>query len=283
MTDAPAPAAGDHVAARRSAVSEVKVSAHLLALDPGLFCIVHTARGAHGEGGLPGVRLSTLPADTEADAVAITGFRADGWLHGTGDAALVRVSRPAQVLVTVYQRPDVTDAAPDLQVLRLSGDTAGIPAAPAPVATPTVMDVVAHIQKRGDVGGMLGEWMGVRGTGDWIEGFGIAPSGEIGTADIEYQAVLGRDWLSPWVEGGQFCGSRGMGLPILGLRLRLRGRGAETHEAEISASFVDGTAIGPLPEDSPIQADSLAPLEAFLVVVRPRAAAKARSRAAARR
>jgi hypothetical protein len=33
------------------------------------------------------------------------------------------------------------------------------------------------------------------------------------TGDIEYQAVLGRGWLSPWIEGGKFCGSRGMALP----------------------------------------------------------------------
>ena len=50
---------------------------------------------------------------------------------------------------------------------------------------------------------------------------GIAPE------DIEYQAVLGRNWLSPWVEGGKFCGSRGMALPLLGLKVRLKGAAAK--------------------------------------------------------
>ena len=56
----------------------------------------------------------------------------------------------------------------------------------------------------------------------------LRPVGGIPADDIEYQAVLGRGWMSPWVEGGQFCGSRGMALPILGLRVRLRGASAAT-------------------------------------------------------
>ena len=70
---------------------------------------------------------------------------------------------------------------------------------------------------------MLGDWLGEKGSKRWIEGFGIAPTKLLEPKDLEYQAVLGKGWLSPWVEGGQFCGSRGMALPILGLRLRLRG------------------------------------------------------------
>ena len=76
--------------------------------------------------------------------------------------------------------------------------------------------MLAHVQGQGDVGGQLGAWIGERGSKRWIEGFAIAPAGGIPADDIEYQAVLGRGWLSPWVEGGQFCGSRGMALPILG-------------------------------------------------------------------
>jgi hypothetical protein len=59
--------------------------------------------------------------------------------------------------------------------------------------------------------------------------------------------VLGRDWLSPWVEGGKFCGSRGMALPLLGLKLRLKGAAAEEYHCSYMASFVDGTRAGPVP------------------------------------
>ena len=134
-------------------------------------------------------------------------------------------------------------------------------------------EIVAHIQVSGDVMSRLGEWMGEPGSKRWIEGFAIAPKGQIGPNDVEYQAVLGRGWLSPWAEGGQFCGSRGMSLPILGVRMRLRGEAAERFDCIVSASFVDGTKVGPLDNGEPCQAESMAPLEAFQIKVVPRGTA----------
>jgi hypothetical protein len=282
MPDANVAAAAAKAGAQKM-ITELKVSGHLMTLDTGLFCIVQTpARGGDPALGLPGVRISPPPGPMgRPEVVSISTFRPDGWLHGIGDAALVRVLQgPAQILVTIYQASDATDGAPNLQVLRLLEPSPGgaQPRAVAGGAKPAgersqrVMEMIAHIAERGDVGAMLGEWLGERGSKRWIEGFGIAPTSLISPKDIEYQAVLGRGWLSPWVEGGQFCGSRGMALPILGLRLRLRGAAAETHEAFYSASFVDGTAVGPVAAGEPCEAESLAPIEAFQVVIRKRGA-----------
>jgi hypothetical protein len=275
-------------------INELKVSGHLMTLDPGLFCIVQMpSRSSEPGSGLPGVRISHSPGPSgRPEAVSISTFRPDGWLLSGGDAALVRVlGGPAQVLVTIYQSPLGKDTAPSLQVLRLLEPIPTAPAAPGPAArrpavpgtapvaapvpagaAPTVMEMVAHIQERGDVGAMLGDWLGEKGSKRWIEGFGVAPTRLIGPKDIEYQAVLGRGWLSPWVEGGQFCGSRGMALPILGLRLRLRGAAAEAFDVTYSATFTDGTEVGPVGPGEECEADSLAPIEAFQILVRPRAA-----------
>ena len=130
-------------------------------------------------------------------------------------------------------------------------------------------EVAAHVQRRGDRLGRLGEWMGERGSQNWIEGFAVAPTRQVRPADIEYQAVLGKGWLSPWSEGGQYCGSRGMALPILGLRVRLKGEVARTHALRVSATFTDGTAVGPVSDTETVEASSLAPLEAFLVEITP--------------
>jgi hypothetical protein len=78
--------------------------------------------------------------------------------------------------------------------------------------------------------------------------------------------------LSPWIEGGKFCGSRGMALPLLGLNVRLKGDAAKTHECTYFASFVDGSSVGPVPAGEACQADSLAALEAFQIVLRGRGA-----------
>ena len=129
---------------------------------------------------------------------------------------------------------------------------------------------MAHVQRTGDVAGKVGEWVGVRGSRQWLEGFGLAPNVGISPEDIEYQGVLGRNWLSPWMEGGKYCGSRGMALPLLGLKLRLKGSAAKAFECTYSATFVDGSAVGPVGAGEACEAESLAPLEAFQVIIRRR-------------
>ena len=260
-------------------VTELRVSGHLMTLDTGLFCVFQASGTPtpDPESGLPGVRVSLPPGPLgRSNAVSISTFRADGWLDGTG--ALVRVTAPtAQVLVTVYQSPrHGPESAPRLQVLRLSAEpgaaaaaaTQGMgPAAPAPAVEP---EVVAHVQRTGDVGARFGDWIGTRGSRQWIEGFALMPNDGIGPEDIEYQAVLGRGWLSPWVEGGKFCGSRGMALPLLGLKVRLKGAAAKSWDCSYEATFTDGSTAGPVGAEESCEAESLAALESFRIALHRR-------------
>src|ERR1700712_4858371 len=238
-------------------IKELKVSAHLMTLQTGLFCVYHSAGSAipDAETGLPGARL-TLPPGPSARNVTIRSFREDGWLGGPDMAALVRVTDgPAQILMTVYMLPEFPNATPKLQVMRLSGaDPVPGEASPeheagyeaASDVPPDEQEIAAHIQARGDVVARLGDWIGEPGSQRWIEGFAVAPRGDVQPDEIEYQAVLGRGWGSPWAEGGRFGGSRGMALPILGLRVRLRGAALATHAVDLSASFTDGSRVGPV-------------------------------------
>ncbi len=278
-------------------VTELKVSAHLMLLQTGLYCVYHApgSTGPDAATGLPGARI-TLPPGPLGRGVTISGFREDGWLGPADTAALIRVTEgPAQVLMTVYQMPSSPHEPPKLQVLRLvEGVTAAAPV-PLPAEQPARLsqaepeeaeegkptveggddksvpepEISAHIQLRGDVLARVGEWIGERGSRRWIEGFALAPRGEVAPGDIEYQAVLGRGWLSPWAEGGQYCGSRGMALPILGMRVRLRGDAAETHRAELYATFTDGSEVGPIVDGEPCESANLAPLEAFQIKLVP--------------
>jgi hypothetical protein len=265
-------------------MTELKVTAHLMRLETGLFCVVQTpsARREADPAGLPGVRLAVPPDGPPG--VSIASFRPDGWLSGPADAALVRVTEPsAQILVTIYQNIASTDPAPRLQVIRLGDEKAAAartePAArsaPAAAVTPTPPrskpEIVAHQQVRGDVGAMLGEWIGERGSKRWIEGFMIVPRTGLTPADIEYQAVLGRGWLSPWSEGGNLCGSRGMSLPILGLRVRLKGPAADKYDIGYEATFVDGSTAKAVTGGEACEAASLSPLEAFCITIAERVA-----------
>jgi hypothetical protein len=264
-------------------VTELKVSGHLMTLDTGVFCVFQApGPAANDRSGLPAVRISLPPgAPDRADILSISTFRSDGWLDAKDGAALVRVGKgPTQVLVTVYQAPTARpEAAPRLQVMRLGGDQAangrpgGAAQASVPLLAADAADVVIHVQRTGDQASRFNEWAGTRGSRQWIEGFSVTPHEDLKAEDIEYQAVLGRGWMSPWIEGGKFCGSRGMALPLLGLKVRLKGAAAKSHECSYSASFVDGSLVGPVPSGETCEAESLAALEAFQIMVRSRGGA----------
>jgi hypothetical protein len=288
---AQAAVSGDTVQNR---IAELKVSGHLMTLDTGLFCIFQAPGppSANDRSGLPGVRISPPPGPAgRPDSVTISTFREDGWMNSSDAAALVRVTEgPAQILVTVYQAPSAPpEAAPRLQVMRLGGDGSGEMRVPPAFANAggaageaAGSDIVVHVARAGDVPGRTGEWVGTRGSRQWIEGFSVTPSDGVAPADIEYQAVLGRGWMSPWIDGGKFCGSRGMALPLLGLKIRLKGGAAETHECSYAATFVDGSSVGPVPGGETCEAESLAALEAFQIVIRRRRREAARGTGRAR-
>lgn len=279
-------------------VVQLKVHASLMTFDAGLYCVfLPPEYAAQSVNGYPAVTVTQAP-NMPAGIVTIKTFEDDGVIsssHGSGaGAALVRVARgPAQVMVTTYQAPDSTLPAPGIQVARLSGEpVAAAAAAPAgstqsPVAAPqpapagATPELAAHIQRRGDVFAQIGEWMGEPGSQNWIEGFGISPQSLVAPEDIEYQAVLGKGWLSPWAEAGQYCGSRGMALPILGLCVRLKNGAEEKYDLAINATFTDGTRLGPLANGATLEADSLAPLEAFQIELLPREADVAKSESSA--
>ena len=262
----------------QQAITELTVTGRLMALDAGAYCVFQSpgTAPADAQSGLPGVRISAPPAaNGYAGLVELAGFGAGGWLAGAGDASLIRITGgPAQVLVTIYELPGSGHAAPQLQVIRLTPDAPAqpepalqqsVPPEPAVAPEPVMPEVSAHIYGVGDVAGQMGAWIGERGSKRWIEGFGMAPHGDVALADIEYQGVLGRGWLSPWSEGGQFCGSRGMSLPLLGLRVRLRGAAAERFSVRVEGTFVDGTALPPVTDGALLEAPSLSALEAFRV------------------
>jgi hypothetical protein len=254
-------------------ITELRVSANLMSLDTGVYCVFPApgSRTPDPATGLPGVRITRCPGMVgRPEAVCISTFRDDGWLDGT--AALVRVTDgPAQVLVTIYQAAgQPAENAPRLQVMRLTADPAAAVEPPAPTPKEREADVMAHIQAMGDVPGQFGEWIGKRGSRAWIEGFGISDKSAIAPGDVEYQGVLGRGWLSPWVNNGKFCGSRGMALPLLGLNVRLKGVAAKEYTVRYSATFVDGSAVGPIEEGTACESPGLAAMESFLIELVPK-------------
>ena len=145
-----APDAAQTSASAAGRITELRVSANLMALETGVYCVFPApgSKAPDPATGLPGVRITRCPGIAgRPDSVSISTFREDGWLDNT--AALVRVTDgPAQVLVTIYQMAGQPgEHAPRLQVLRLAGDPAVAgPEAAAPAVPTREPDVMAHIQ-----------------------------------------------------------------------------------------------------------------------------------------
>jgi len=271
----------------------LSVTSRVIHLDPGWFSLSMLPGPADRGTGLPGVRVCLPPGPAgRREAVIINAARGDGWMTLADDPILMRVAAGgAEVLVTQYwSAADPGAAPPQLKLERLNPESSGgiasggpgmvppgSPASGAPVnplsglAAPRTAEIVAHVEGVGDVDGKIGDWVGVRGSGRAIEGFGLTPRQGFSSEDFDIRAVLGRDWLSPWLPGGSFCGSRGLALPLRGFCLRLHPTAAARVDLACFARFVDGSEIGPVGSDRICASPSLAALEAFQIIPRPRA------------
>lgn len=258
----------------------IQSSASLMTFDAGLYCIFMSKPVEHlAAPGFPAIKVTQAP-NIPQGYVSISTLDDEGLISGPGGGALVRVNRgPAQVLVTTYSLDHDKTEIPNVQVARLSGpalppsgEEGAAPnesGGPLPGGAHNMPEISAHIRSQGDVTGSFGHWVGEPGSKQWIEGFGLSPKKDIAPEDIEYQAMLGKGWLSPWVEGGTFCGSRGMALPILGMRIRLKNAAAERYAVMIEAYFVDGSQVAKTDADDVISAESHAALEAFRLEIVP--------------
>jgi LPS sulfotransferase NodH len=190
-------------------------------------------------------------------------------LHGLKmDAGLLRYRRQANEINLAWRSRFLleTSAPPESSFGNTSMRRGERPAAPSAVTA----DIVAHVRNVGDVAGACGAWIGMPGSGLWIEGFSITPRQGMEVADIEYLGI--KDFSQPlhWFSGGMFCGTRGLSAPLRGVGLRLRNTAVARYECAYCARFVDGTEIGPVAAGEVCHAGSLAPLETFQILINQR-------------
>ena len=245
-------------------IAEVPLSAHSITLETGTYCVFVTAVSVGiATRDLPALQISTAPG---SNSVALGTLPGDGWLRSVGDAVLIRVvNQKSRLLLTSYDEARVEGAKPpQIQVQRLDN---GRPQDYTPAPTPSLetSDVLAHIRRHGDRAGSFGGWLGQVGDDSWLEGFEITPPEGLTPEELEYQVVLGRGWLSPWVPAGDFCGSRGMGLPILGFRVRLLGDAIGRWRLRYAARCVDGQELPEVGMGDHCEAAELVPLAALKI------------------
>jgi hypothetical protein len=229
--------------------------ANTVSLDPGLSVveigIPPMQPYALGQISLPLIWLSQ-PVASEQNRVKIltASGRDDDWLPPTGDLIVVRApATGGQLTVTVFGPPGQPAQAASIAVRRLIS----APSAPAGGATPSLttrnreirLEMLVHIERRGDQLFPGTGWVGTRGSRLRIEGFVVRPLEELAPSDIEYQILGPDDRLSPWIRSPQFCGARGRRLRVTGFAVRLSPRLRDHAAVEYFGSFFDSGISGP--------------------------------------
>ncbi len=153
--------------------------------------------------------------------------RDKGSLQRPGDCLVVRADRASDVVVGLRRGAagGSLDATFRLEPIALSEEAAAEAEAPRVSATSVAaatISFLAHVANRGDTAFALDAWVGGPDSPAALEGLQFVADGAY--APLELQALVGSRpprW-SEWVGAGQFAGTRGHGLPLVGLRLRLR-------------------------------------------------------------
>ncbi len=251
----------------------IDVSAQLISLEPGLFTITVVApKVVRTEGGmvLPCVRFDPLPA-SGAERTFVSSLTETSLLVASAPPAYLRVTgRRSSVLLTTYKAsgpmppPEI-----HITVVEPRPSSPAVPdlrAADALASAP--LTLLVHVQNHGDLLCVGGAWGAAPDSEGAIEGFAVTLGPDLPRASIEYQAVLGQDWSSPWMEEGEFCGSRQMALPLLGARIRLRGQAAADFVCRVWGRF-DGAEHGPFEDGAACEAGGML-LSGLRVAVVPR-------------
>jgi hypothetical protein len=259
------------------------VTAQLITLAQGIFLVELEADDtAVTEMGmvLPAARLDPLPSLGNARAHFSTLADTSLVLPGTHPSFLRVTGGTIAVLLTIYKlngapppRLRVTALQPGAIVTSRSSGPAPKPDAALP-SLPLIVTV--HVSGHGDLTASGGMWAASPDAAAPIEGISIEAGAPLEPDSLEYQAIMGQDWVSPWMRGGEFCGSRQLALALLGVRVRLRGAAAETHRCQIWGHF-DGTEVGPFESGDSCELNG-APLQGLRITVLERPTAKAKRR-----
>jgi len=120
-------------------------------------------------------------------------------------------------------------------------------------AVPVPLHITAHIRTRGDMGFTNTPWAGRTARGLWIESFAIRPLERFSVQDIEYKALTGSGFETPWLSDETMCGTKGMAVPLVGFAVRLKAScsGAAAYDCEYSGYFKSGVTVGPLRNGTP--------------------------------
>lgn len=233
-----------------TAHQQLTASVQVLVLQKGLYGFSVKTADPERLAELGGVMLPALHVGTAPNMPAggieflSGGDERAQWLYAPGDMLIAKVADSPVTLFLTSVRSAGGEPL-DVQVERLDGrgqpataetgaESPEVGQRTEPTAAPTRdalpgsdppvrLQILAHISNRGDVVFIDTDWVGRLGHGMSIEGFSVTPLDQVTPDDVEYKGLTGAGFESPWISNGEACGTRGMGIPLVGFAIRLKG------------------------------------------------------------
>jgi hypothetical protein len=252
--------------------------------------------GAGGRLRLPAMHVGLGPGVPPEQVEFMAGPGAHGaWLIAPTDLLIVKVNGVgATLILNSVRAPDGGTLSIKVERLNGRGDAAALPVragtvpdAAVPGAAPTAatfagadaelplaVQIGAHIRSRGDMTFTGVPWAGRVAPGLWIESFAVRPLERFEARDLEYKALTGVGFETPWLTDGAACGTQGMGVPLVAFALRFKTDATAGYDCEYSGYFHSGMTVGPLRNGAPCRSTvANDPLEGIQVRLVKRAAA----------
>jgi hypothetical protein len=202
------------------AIPALSASVQILPLPGGLYLFsVKSASdtGGRGDGQLrvPAMHVGLGPGVRSDQVEFIAGPATDGaWLFAKEDLLVTKVGNAGATLVLTSVRGPGGQAL-TIKVERLDSRADEPVAEPAPAAALPRADAVhtsheapantlplqvtAHVRTRGDMIFTNAPWAGRVAPGLWIESFSVRPLEGFAAKDIEYKALTGSGFETPWL------------------------------------------------------------------------------------
>ena len=263
---------------QRAADSELTAAVQILPLPSGLYLFSVKAAtpnvtAATAALSLPAVHVGLGPGVPTDSVEFVAGPSTHGgWLFAKGDLLVTKVKgNGATLVLTSVRAPGGEALAIKVERLEARADApaaAHIGDSPVPTevadraATRLVakqrkanavddemlpVRIGAHIRTRGDMMFSDVPWAGRMGPGLWIESFSVKPLERFSAQDIEYKALTGSGFETPWLSDEKMCGTKGMATPLLGFAIRLKPSSlAAAYDCEYTGYFQSGHTAGPL-------------------------------------
>jgi hypothetical protein len=229
----------------------IKATIRILKLDHGLYALNIAAADESllDESGiaLPAVQILNPPSDRVGTAeIVTTSGDSASWLGPEGGTVVIKAPLGGgQVLIAIYEPVERPGLAPEVEIRRLDRPapdrsvTSIGEAANAPPGREIQIEIRLHIERTGDLRLPAQGWVGARGKKLRIEAFSILPLEALAARDIEYKAFGPNARETPWVSGGNLCGTRGRHLPLTGFAIRLAPQLQDRFKIEYQGAFFE--------------------------------------------